>query len=341
MPQPLLTGEALRKFVFEEQTSITPLAENLIYRKSITIRSGDAGVGKSIFFANLIRDLSLGIPVFNAFHCPKPVFCYYIPFERGDYEIAQRLRGLSKTLEPAWSNVIIKPDFIGYDVYDGKQAKHLTETVTQDLVEVNKSGLQVVVFLDPIISMVSGEIKEEKFAKAITRCANIIQTRTGCALELSNHTTKEASRRLGKGKQLTFDPFYGSQALKAFCTSGAYLNHNKEKDGVDMYSTKSSHGNVVDHIYLAYDPFTYSLYSTRSDSGVRNYDKILAAVRAIHATGQREFAFSSVAKHPLCHGVSITSVKETLLGEEPFKSGILPITGIGKPTLLRFSPKWT
>lgn len=332
----LLTGEALKKFVFEEQTSITPLAENFVYRKSITMRAGDPGVGKSTYNANMIRDFSVGLPVFNFFHTPKPVFCYYIPFERGAYEIAQRLRALSSVIEPNWDNIIIKPDFIGYDVYDSKQAQHFTDEVSFDLERIQKLGMDIIVFFDPIISMVSGEIKEEKFAKAITRVANIIQTNSHCAIELTNHTVKQAVSKKNKGK---VDPFYGSQAFKAFCTSGVYLSRNEEYGGVNMQSTKSSHGNVLENLHLNYDSFTYSLWGKTHESGVKNYDKVLAAVVALKQS-HRQFTFGMVLKHSLCAGVSPSSLKETILGTEPFKSGIKSVTGIGKPTMLHFTEKW-
>lgn len=335
--QPLLTGEALRKFVFEEQTNITPLAENLIYKRSITMRSGDPSVGKSIVSANMMRDFSLGLPIFNFFYTPKPVFNYYIPFERGAYEVAQRLRGLSAVREADWSKIIIKPDFIGYDVFDGKQAKHFTETVLADLDGILKSGLEVIVYFDPIISMVAGEIKEEKYAKAITRCANIIQTRTGCAIELNNHTVKLAVSKKNKGK---VDPFYGSQVLKAFCTTGVYISRNTEHGGINMASTKSSHGNVLEHVHLAYDAFTYSLFGKVQDSGIKNYDKVLAAINSIRQSGESQFTFSQVLKHPICANVSPSSAKEIILGEEPFKTGIRTITGVGKPTILCFNSSW-
>lgn len=335
----LLTGEALRKFVFEEQTNVIPIAENFVYKKSITMRSGDPGVGKSTYNANMIRDLSAGLPVFNFFHTPKPVFCYYIPFERGAYEIAQRLKALSSVIEPVWDNIIIKPDFIGYDVFDGKQALHFVDSVRKDLdnIKLCKQDMEIVIFFDPIISMVSGEIKEEKYAKAITRCANIIQTHSYCAIELTNHTVKQPVSKKNKGK---VDPFYGSQAFKAFCTSGVYISRNTEYGGVDMQSTKSSHGNVLEYAHLSYDSFTYSLFGKAQESGLKNYDKVLATVRAIFQSGMRQFTFSNVIKHSLCSGVSASSAKEIILGEEPFKSGISAITGVGKATLLNFTPEW-
>lgn len=301
------------------------------------MRSGDPGVGKSTYSANMIRDFSIGLPVFNFFHTPRPVFSYYIPFERGAYEIAQRLRSLSSVVEPNWDNIIIKPDFIGYDVFDGKQALHLTDTVKRDLEGILKTGMDIIVYFDPIISMVSGEIKEEKFAKAITRCANIIQSASHCAIELNNHTVKQAVSKKNKGK---VDPFYGSQAFKAFCTSGVHLSRNTEYGGVDMVSTKSSHGNVLEHAHLAYDSFTYSLFGKPTDSGLKNYDKVLATVRALYVLGARQFTFGNVIKHSLCTGVSPSSAKEIILQEEPFKSGIMPTTGIGKPTILTFTRDW-
>jgi len=334
----LLTGDVLRKFVFEEQTNVTALAENFIYRKSITMRSGDPGVGKSTYSANMIRDFSVGLPVFNFFHTPKPVFCYYIPFERGAYEVAQRLRALSSVVEPNWDNIIIKPDFIGYDVFDGKQALHFVDGVRRDLDIIMKRDIDIIVFFDPIISMVSGEIKEEKFAKAITRCANIIQTHSHCAIELTNHTVKQAVAKKNKGK---VDPFYGSQAFKAFCTSGVHLSRNEEYGGVNMLSTKSSHGNVLEACHLSYDSFTYSLFGKAQETSLKNYDKVLATCRALYQSGLRQFTFANVLKHSLCSGVSPSSAKEIILGEEPFKSGIEARTGIGKPTTLFFLNKWS
>ena len=332
----LLTGELLHKFVYEAQENVKVISENLIYHKSIIMISGDPGVGKSTINANVIRDLSIGAPVFNFFHTPLPTIVYYIPFERGAYEVADRLKSLSTVIEPNWSNIIIKPDFIGYDMFNQLQADYFVENVSQDLEYFKGMHIQVVVIFDPIISMVSGEIKEEKYAKAITRVANLIQSNSDCALILTNHTTKASS---GKKTQ-KIDPFYGSQAFKAFCTSGIYVSKNKEYGGVNMTSTKSSHGNSLDQVHLNYDAFTHSLFAKVDASGLKNYDKVLATIRAIRAMGTANFTFQTVIKHPTCFGVSPTSVKEVILHDEPFKSGIKAVTGRGKPTLLSFTDKW-
>lgn len=330
----LLTGDSLRKFVFEEQTKIKPLCENLIYQKSIVMMSGDPGVGKSTINANIIRDLSVGIPVFNFFYTPNPVITYYIPFERGAYEIAERLRDLSRVTEPNWNNIVIKPDFIGFDMFEGKQSTYFVDHVRRDLDYLSQYGREIVVMLDPIISMVSGEIKEEKYAKAITRCANTIQTSSNCALLLTNHTTKASSRIKDKS---SIDPFYGSQTFKAFCTCGIYIYRNTKVGGIHMQSTKTSHGNSIENIHLSFDHFTYSLFAKSDNSGIKNYDKVLAAVRAIKITGAQKFTFSQIAKHELCKGVSSTAIKTAILHEEPFKSGIKPYTQPGKPTILYFN----
>lgn len=332
----LLTGDNLRNFAFNAQENIKVIAENFIYHKSIIMISGDPGVGKSTINANIIRDLSLGIPVFNFFHVPVPVICYYIPFERGAYEIADRLKSLSSVMEPEWKNIIIKPDFIGFDIHDGKQGKYFVDQVLFDLNYFKDMGYQIVVFLDPIISMVSGEIKEEKYAKAITRVSNQIQTASKCALILSNHTTKASE---GKKKQKA-DPFYGSQAFKAFCTSGIHVSRNKDYGGVNMTSTKSSHGNTLEQVHLNYDAFTHSLFAKVDASGMKNYDKVLTTIRSMRVSGAINFTFHQVTKHTLCFGVSPTSVKEIILHDEPFKSGIKAITGRGKPTILSFTDKW-
>lgn len=332
----LMTGDSLRSFVFEKQSNIKIISENLIYHKSIIMMSGDPGVGKSTINANLIRDLSCGVPVFNFFHTPMPCVVYYIPFERGAYEVADRLKALSGVLEPTWYNVVIKPDFIGFDMFDQKQASYFFENVCLDLNYFKTIGYPIVVIMDPIISMVSGEIKEEKYAKAITRVANQIQTASECALIMTNHTTKASSAK----KKQKADPFYGSQAFKAFCTSGIYVSRNEEYGGVNMTSTKSSHGNVLESCHLNYDAFTHSLFAKIDVSGLKNYDKVLATLRAMSCQGVETFTFNNITKHKLCYGVSPTSVKEIILHEEPFKSGIRAVTGVGKPTILSFTPIW-
>lgn len=333
----LLTGSKLKDFVFNAKDNIKPISENFIYEKSILMMSGDPGVGKSTINSNIIRDLSCGAPVFNFFYTPKPVICYYIPFERGAYEICDRLKSLSMVLEPNWNNIVIKPDFIGFDMFDQKQANYFVEQVSLDLNYYKTIGYQIVVMFDPIISMVAGEIKEEKYAKAITRVANQIQNDSGCALILTNHTTKNSVGKKGTQKA---DPFYGSQAFKAFCTSGLYISSNKEYGGVNVTSTKSSHGNSLEHFHLNFDSFTHSLFAKKEETNIKNYDKVLATVRAMYMQGIKSFTFNNITKHRLCLGVSQTSVKECILQDEPFKTGITPIMTIGKATVLNFNEKW-
>ena len=334
--QNLLTGARLKSFVFEAKENIKVISENFIYYKSIIMMSGDPGVGKSTINANIMRDLSCGLPVFNFFHTPVPALCYYIPFERGAYEVADRLKSLASVAEPFWDNIIIKPDFIGFDIFEKDQAETFVDSVILDLNYFKHMGFPIVVIFDPIISMVSGEIKEEKYAKAITRVANKIQVASDCALLLTNHTTKAASAK----KKQKADPFYGSQAFKAFCTSGIYVSRNTDYGGVNMISTKSSHGNSLDQFHLNYDAFTHSLFAKVDASGLHNYDRVLATIRSMRTAGAINFTFHQVTKHNLCFGVSPTSAKEIILHQEPFKSGILAITGRGKPTILSFTEKW-
>ena len=337
----LLTGDVLRRYVFEERTKIPVIAENFLYKKSIVMQSSDAGVGKSVINTNLCHNFSLGMPLFNFFHVPKPVLCYYLPFERGAYEMADRLRDISKIGEPNWANIVIEPKYIGIDLYDSRQFKGFVDNVCSDLDSLQQLGLEIVVMPDPIISMVSGEIKEEKYAKAITRACNIIQLRHDCAFYLSNHTiknppTQAKSKGSGKGKMI--DPFYGSQVFKAFCTSGIYVI--RSGDGIDMLSTKTSHGNTLDKVHLSFDPFTYALFGKVEDADLKNYDRVLATLRSMRAGHLTSFEFVDVLKHPLCSKVSMTSAKEIILGEEPFRSGLKVETGKGKRTLLSFNDKW-
>ena len=333
----LLTGTKLKDFVFHAKDNIKVISENFLYQKSIIMMSGDPGVGKSTINANIVRDLSCGAPLFNFFHTPKPAIAYYVPFERGAYEMADRLKSLSGVLEPCWENIIIKPDFIGFDMFDQKQADTFVNSVILDLNYFRGLKIEVVVMLDPIISMVSGEIKEEKYAKAITRVANQIQTKTDCALILTNHTTKAASNKKGEHK---VDPFYGSQVFKAFCTSGIHVSKNKDYGGVNMTSTKSSHGNSIEQCHLQFDDMTYSLFGKVDVSGLKNYDKVLATVRALRLQGITNFTFNNIKKHNLCFGVSPSSIKDIVLNHEPFKSGIKSNTGIGVATTLSFTTNW-
>ena len=93
-----ITGQLLKHEVHETPPERLPLVEGLIYEKSILMTTADPAIGKSTIMACAIAQMSTGLPVFGFLNVPRPLRCYYVPFERGRHEIIERFRLLESVI---------------------------------------------------------------------------------------------------------------------------------------------------------------------------------------------------------------------------------------------------
>ena len=242
-----LTGEPLKEALNSTEPERKPLIQDFLYERSVIMISADPGAGKSVITAQAIAQMSCGLPVFGFLQVPKPVKCYYVPFERGKEEILERLKIMYETIPMDFDNIFINDSFIGYDVLKSDHADLIINSI-----EIANPD---VVILDPIYASVAGVLSNDEKASQFTRFSARIQAEVGCANWLNHHTTKQSYAQDGTAIEKE-DPFYGSQWLKAHCTAAYYLKKNSES-GTTLINKKDSHGNLIKKIKLDYNAEDY------------------------------------------------------------------------------------
>ena len=213
---PALSGRNLDRLLEETPAQRPSIIEGLLYENSILLISSDPGTGKSTLVANAIAQLSCGLPVFGSLHVPRPVKCYYIPFERGSQEIRERLKLIRESVPFNTDNIFIfeNLDIVAPNLYDIDDQNFLLNSIEKDCTRPD------IVFYDPIYASVQGGLSDETKVSIFTRFNTRLMARFKCSTWLNHHTGKRSydSKGLPIEKE---DPYYGSIFLKAHCT-GSY-----------------------------------------------------------------------------------------------------------------------
>lgn len=274
VPIQALTGDALKSKIFEVRKEREALIEGLLYENSVTMIASEPGAGKSVLIANVMARLSVGLPVFNNLHCPKPRVCYYIPFERGAEEIMERLKHLQTYTAMNYDNMYINEKFIGLNVIQPDHADTIIKTIFHDTIN-NPPDL---IIIDPIYAAVSGGLSTDEKASQFCRFSARLQSIFHCSIWLNHHTVKETYSSFDGQKIGKDDPFYGSQWLKAHCTASYHMKRKKE-GGITLTQKKDSYGNLIEEIDLGYNEDDYSLFNLESDTDISKKTKILNFIR--------------------------------------------------------------
>lgn len=256
MPKKAYYGEILKTKVTETRPERTALIEGLLYEKSVIMIASDPGVGKSVLIANVMANLSMGLAVFGSLFCPKERICYYIPFERGEEEIFERLKSIQTSTPICWDNIYVNPSFIGMNVINTEHADQIIKQIEDDC----KPDL---IILDPIYASVAGGLSTDDKASQFCRFSARLQEKFKCSIWLNHHTVKDTYSSFNGEKIGKSDPFYGSQWLKAHVTASYHMS--SRDDGVILEKKKDSLGNLLDKITLGFNPEDYTQYAKDYD----------------------------------------------------------------------------
>ena len=303
---PALTGAALDAML-ETTTTIRPaLIEGLLYERSVILLSADAGIGKSTLVANILAQASVGLPVFNVLYVPKPLLCYYIPFERGSEELRERLKQMRSVIPFNTANLCIfeNPDFPCPNLYDPAHQRFLLDSIQQDC----PTRPPDVVFYDPIYQAVAGGLSNEDKVSAFIRFNVQLMTLFGCATWLNHHTGKTFYAADGQ-KVEKDDPYYGSSFLRNHCTGSYYLHAAKDHDGTILDLKKDNLGTLLKRLMLHYDPETYTSSMKDAFKDLLAVDRLKLALRQFKLKNQ-SFTFRQLQGCMM--GVSDSRLREIL-----------------------------
>ena len=279
-------GRELQDKVSETRPERVAIIEGLLYEKSVMMVAADPGAGKSVLIANIMANLSMGLLVFGSLYCPKARKCYYIPFERGYEEIAERLKHIQTTTPINYENIYVNDSFIGMNVINSDDATTIIETIKSECVPD-------LIILDPIYASVAGGLSTDEKASMFCRFSAKLQAEFGCSIWLNHHTVKETYSSFSGEKIGKSDPFYGSQWLKAHCTASYYMKQDPSGEGIVLEKKKDSQGNLLDKISLGFNPDDYTQYAREIDSETTTEIKIKTFLRNCKAT-KKTFTFAQL-----------------------------------------------
>ena len=319
-----ISGESLKKELDKTNEARKPLIEGFLYENSCLMMSADPGLGKSTVIISAFAQMSAGLPVWNALYVPRPMKCYYIPFERGLIEAVERLKHISSVIPINFDNFFINENFIGLDVTNSKHADLIISTIEKDCPHADAVGL------DPIYACVAGGLSTDEKASQFCRFSARLQHDLKCSLWLNHHTVKT---QMFKGEETQrSDPFYGSQWLKAHVTASYHLKQGQD-GGVTLDCKKDSHGNLIKKINLGYNPENYTNYAIGIDSTATQKERGISFFRTCYLT-KKQFTFKQFKEAILgcTEGVSDSHPRE-LLRTPPFVDSYIKHKSSGGSTL--------
>ena len=290
----------------------------------------DPGIGKSTLVAQIMAQLSTGMPLFGALELARPYTCYYIQFERDAGEILERLAEMEKVIRVDYSKIIVDDRLVGINLLDPNHAAQLIKRVQQYSKECGWNQVDIVP-LDPIYASVRGGLSTDEKATMFTRASALLQKNVGCSNLLLHHATKASYASETGDKIDKDDSFYGSVWLKAHVTGSFHIQRNEE-NGTTWTRKKDNYSCLMKKFNLKYDPASYLSYLDSKHGLTEKRDRVRLFINSCFKQN-RKFVISEV-----CSAVDSTDryVRE-LLAEPEFKAVIEPFPVPNSPTL--FMPK--
>lgn len=322
--QPALTGPTLEAAVDATADTRPALIEGLLYERSVLLVSADGGTGKSTLVANIIAQASLGLPVFQAFHVPRPLRCYYIPFERGSEEIRERLKYIKKAIPFSSSHIYLfnHTSFLP-NLYEKADQDFLLASIHQDCPTPPD-----VVFYDPIYQAVAGGLCNEDRVSLFIRFNVRLMQEFGCATWLNHHTGKQSYAQDGS-KIEKDDPYYGSSFLRNHCTGSYYVKENEDHTGTTWLEKKDNLKALIRKFTLTFEPETYTSYLKDDLRGLSAEDRLKVVLRQFKRD-TKTFTFKQA--EGCLMGVS-TSRLRSLFSTPPFSEVLKKQKSLGSNTL--------
>lgn len=316
----------LEEKVAQSEDARPPLIAGFIHEGSVILVSAEPGVGKSTIAACWMAQASSGLPVFGQLFVPRPLVIYYIPFERGAEEIAERFRYIQNSVKINWDNLYVNPNFAGFNVNKDSHADEIIGTIRHDLAGRHAD----IIVLDPIYAAVPGGLSKDEAATQFTRFSSRLQAEFGCANYLNHHTSRDKYTDTGD-KVERDDPFYGSQWLKAHCTGGFLLKRISENPV--LLNKKDNHSCLMKSIPLQYDPADYTVYMAESTDGgtsMTHHDRLLMLYRTLYTQGKESITFAQIQRCLM--GVSHSHLRR-LMRHPPFSTAFSVAKSNGKASL--------
>lgn len=284
-----LYGDSLRDAVRSEQAKRKPIIPGILYEQTMTMLFADSGVGKSTLMAQLIAQLSTGMPIFGALELERAYTCYYLQFERTHLEITERLKEMEKVIPVDYSKIIVDDRIVGVNLLRPEQAQATIDRIKRKSQKAGWSSTDLV-FLDPIYASVAGGLSQDEPATIFTRFSSSLQKELHCSNILGHHTSRQQYSSSGD-KVDKEDAYYGSTWIKAHVTGSFFISN--WKDGTHWTQKKDNYKCLFDKFALRYDPATYLSYMDGDNALSQKRDRFKLFLNSCHRT-QHKFTVKEV-----------------------------------------------
>lgn len=317
-----LTGETLMTSITQTKDQRKPIAEGLLYEKTILMVASDPGVGKSTVSTQVAVELANGLPIFGYFKVEEPTKVLIIQTERSILETLERLEVINKTIPINTDNLIVTDEYQRLDLLKDNDMELFMQCIHRDYQQAK------VIIIDPIYTAVGGGLKEDLPATKFCKTMNIIQKEFNCALWYNHHTVKAQYSSQSGVRIEKDDPFYGSQWLKAHVTGSFYMRRND--NGITLTKKKDNYDILIDSIRLEYDPETELCHV--SEGNLPSIDKLQNYLKIKRLDKFKTFTFKEMQEGT---GLCTRTLRKLLL-HTLFKDALITTSGKNNKKLYHF-----
>jgi hypothetical protein len=284
-----LTGDKLLAAITHAKDQRKPIADGLLYEKTIVMVSAAPGVGKSTVSTQIALELAAGLPIFGALHVARPMKVLFAQTERPLLEALERIEILSKIIPIVKDNLVFTDAYNVFNLLKEDNVHTMIDCMKRDCPNPD------VIFIDPIYALVSGGLSKDEPASAFAKGMTDIWKAFDCPAMYYNHHTSRPQYDI-EGKQIEKDdPFYGSTWLKAHCTGAFFLKETAE--GVKLINKKDNYRCLHSTIELNYDSETG--YCSIPSSAIPNIDKLRTFLRVCKLE-DKTFSFNDMVTNLGC-----------------------------------------
>ena len=277
--KPPLTGEELTKRLSEKIVH-TPIVEGLLYKDASLMVVAQPSVGKSVISTQVCMQICAAVPVFGALNVPEPKKIWYMQMERPETETLERIQMMQAGIPLVAENFVL-------DI----ELQKLNFLNDEHFAYIIARGRQIkpdIIWIDPLYGVAPG-LSNDDVASKVTKKFTILKAELNVTLACNHHTTKNTDEIIDGAKVAKFDPFYGSQWLKAHMTACYYAEHTEH--GTRLSNRKDSHSNLLKTLDLYFDHETY--ISTLKPEEFQFKDRYRMYINAKYKSPDRMFHFEA------------------------------------------------
>lgn len=278
-------GQAIRDALTKTVAMKTPIVDELLYRRKVTLMAASPSTGKSTLATQIAMSVSGGHSVFGVLDVPAPCSVYYVPFETDWDEFVLCLQKAKGILPYDADKLVFDDGLLGIDVNALTGAEHIIKRI-----EAFKPGL---IIIDPLYLLISGDLADGSVASKAMKWLQRLAVLCNAAVLVIHHTHRD--RYNARGKKIDeADASYGSRWIQANVV--VQFNVKSEGGGTKWTLIKDRYKLSRSELVLHYDPETGLSSALKSKTLIK--DELLGFIKW-HKPGS-EFTYPGLAEQLEC-----------------------------------------